>query len=143
MRKDVEALNEGHMAPSSAPYPSAPVLSTGSEPGPSGVMPGHTVTVVIAHPPAQKSLGEAYLLCFPLGLLGLHNFYLRRYGMGVFYLLTGGGVGIGWIVDMIRMPWLVKEANHRIMHPEEDVPTVGLCDAYITWFPLGIIGERT
>lgn len=61
--------------------------------------------------------------------------------MGVLYWLSGGVFGIGWIVDLIRMPRLVKEANRRILHPEEDVATVSVCDAYITWFPLGIIAE--
>src|SRR6218665_2738531 len=149
MSGDVEDRVEGDMVmPTPAPYPPPPAYlpSEGPQPypvGSSGLMPGQTVTIVIVNPPAQKTLCEAYILCVFFGFFGWHHFYLGRSGMGVLYLLTVGVFGIGWIIDLIRLPWLVKEANHRIMHPEEDVPTVGLCDAYITWFPLGIIGERT
>lgn len=98
------------------------------------------VAVVIGSRPPQKSLFEAYLLCFPLGFLGLHHFYLRRYGFGFLYLFTLGLCGVGWIVDFFRLPRLVIAANRRIENPEED-EELTLLDAYILWFPLGILGE--
>lgn len=41
------------------------------------------------------------LLCFFLGTLGVHKFYLGKIGMGILYLLTSGLFGIGWVVDLV------------------------------------------
>lgn len=43
----------------------------------------------------------AFLLCFFLGLIGIHRFYLGYTGIGILYLLTGGLFGIGWFIDFI------------------------------------------
>ena len=45
----------------------------------------------------------ALLLCIFLGVIGAHHFYVRRTGMGILYLLTGGLFGVGWIVDIIQI----------------------------------------
>ena len=59
------------------------------------------------------SLGVAYLLWAigGFGTLGLHRFYLRRPGTGVLGLLTGGVFGIGAVVDLFRLPAMVREAQ--------------------------------
>ena len=59
------------------------------------------------------SLGVAYLLWAigGFGTLGLHRFYLRRPGTGVLWLLTGGVFGIGAVVDLFRLPTIVREAE--------------------------------
>lgn len=59
----------------------------------------------------RKYLDDAYLLWFPFGMLGLHHFYLQRYGWGVLYFFTFGMLGIGWILDFFRLPCLVSEFN--------------------------------
>lgn len=43
----------------------------------------------------------AFLLCFFLGVFGIHHFYTGRYIMGIVYLFTFGLGGIGVIVDLI------------------------------------------
>jgi TM2 domain-containing membrane protein YozV len=43
------------------------------------------------------------LLCIFLGYFGGHRFYVRKTGTGVLMLLTGGGLGIWWIVDLITI----------------------------------------
>jgi TM2 domain-containing membrane protein YozV len=51
---------------------------------------------------SQKSRLVALLLCFFLGWLGAHRFYVGKIGTGVLMPLTFGGVfGIWIIVDLI------------------------------------------
>ncbi len=49
----------------------------------------------------MKSPATAFLLCFFFGTLGIHRFYLGKVGTGVLMLLTGGGLGIWWFIDLI------------------------------------------
>lgn len=51
----------------------------------------------------------ALLLCFFLGVLGIHRFYVGKIGTGVLQLLSGGGFGIWWIVDFV----LIATSNFR------------------------------
>ena len=60
--------------------------------------PGYDVVAV-----SDKSKFTALMLCIFLGGLGVHYFYVRRIGMGILYLLTGGLFGVGWIVDIVRI----------------------------------------
>ena len=52
---------------------------------------------------ASKSQLVAALLCFFLGGLGIHRFYLGYTGIGVIQLLTAGGCGIWALIDFIRI----------------------------------------
>lgn len=45
----------------------------------------------------------ALLLCAFGGVLGLHRFYTRNIATGILMLLTGGGCGIWYIVDLIML----------------------------------------
>jgi PBP1b-binding outer membrane lipoprotein LpoB len=51
----------------------------------------------------DKSWVVALILCFFIGVLGIHRFYLGYTGLGVLYLLTGGLCGIGVLVDFIML----------------------------------------
>jgi TM2 domain-containing membrane protein YozV len=59
----------------------------------------------------QNSVGEvsrrryvpAVLLCFFLGSLGIHRFYLGKKGTGILMLLTLGGLGIWTLIDFVRV----------------------------------------
>ena len=51
----------------------------------------------------MKSKLTAILLCFFLGSLGIHRFYLGYTLIGVIQLLTFGGLLIWVIVDLIRL----------------------------------------
>lgn len=48
-----------------------------------------------------KKKSTAALLCFFLGGLGVHRFYVGKIGTGILWLFTGGIFGIGTIVDFI------------------------------------------
>jgi TM2 domain-containing membrane protein YozV len=41
------------------------------------------------------------LLCWLLGVFGIHRFYLGRVGSGILMLITLGGLGIWYLVDLI------------------------------------------
>ena len=43
------------------------------------------------------------LLCFFLGVFGVHRFYTKHTGIGVAQLLTFGGCGIWALVDFIMI----------------------------------------
>jgi TM2 domain-containing membrane protein YozV len=45
----------------------------------------------------------ALVLCILLGPIGIHRFYLGYYMEGVLMILTAGGCGIWWLIDLIRI----------------------------------------
>jgi TM2 domain-containing membrane protein YozV len=57
----------------------------------------------------------AYLLWLfgGCGALGLHRFYLRKFGTGILWLCSGGLCMVGSIYDLVNMRRLVDEANWR------------------------------
>ncbi len=50
-----------------------------------------------------KSWIAATLLCFFLGVLGVHRFYVGKVGTGILQLLTLGGLGIWVLIDFIMI----------------------------------------
>ncbi len=58
-----------------------------------------------------KSWIAAVLLCFFLGGLGIHRFYLGYTWQGIVQLLTGGGCGVWALIDFIRI--LIKDLNPK------------------------------
>lgn len=60
---------------------------------------------------SQREVGIAYLLWFFFGVLGVHHFYLGNIARGVLYLLTGGFLGVGILVDLFLLPSLTRRRN--------------------------------
>lgn len=62
----------------------------------------------------QKSWSTALLLSIFLGVLGIDRFYLGYTGKGILKLLTGGGLGIWWLIDVIKIATnSLRDANGR------------------------------
>ena len=55
------------------------------------------------HDGPGKSQIIALVLCILVGVMGIHRFYLGYYMEGILMLLTGGGCGVWWIIDMVRI----------------------------------------
>jgi len=52
---------------------------------------------------SAKGFIPTILLCFFLGVLGIHRFYVGKIGTGVLQLVTLGGLGIWALVDFIMI----------------------------------------
>lgn len=66
--------------------------------------------------PREKNVVVAYaiLILGGFGALGLHRFYLGKVGTGLLYLFTLGLLGIGVLVDVIRLPHIVRQRNAKV-----------------------------
>ncbi|MCX7521579.1 TM2 domain-containing protein [Microbacterium sp. STN6] len=51
--------------------------------------------------PTAKSFIAAWLLALLLGMLGVDRFYLGKVGTGILKLITFGGLGVWWLIDLI------------------------------------------
>jgi len=52
-------------------------------------------------PRSPKSAVAALLLCFFLGPLGVHRFYVGKIGTGILQIITLGGFGVWVLIDFI------------------------------------------
>lgn len=52
---------------------------------------------------SSKDKKTALILCICLGLIGIHDFYLGRIGIGLLKMFTGNFFMFGWIADIIKI----------------------------------------
>ena len=52
---------------------------------------------------SRRSRLAALLLCFFLGFLGVHRFYVGKTGTGIAMIFTFGGLGIWVLIDFIMI----------------------------------------
>lgn len=50
---------------------------------------------------SEKRILPLFLLFFFLAWLGVHRFYVGKIGTAILFILTLGGLGIWWIIDLI------------------------------------------
>lgn len=51
----------------------------------------------------DKKILPAFLLCFFLGMFGVHRFYVGKIGTGILQIVTLGGLGIWVLIDFIMI----------------------------------------
>ena len=63
----------------------------------------------------MKDRQIAYILWFVclIGFFGIHRLYLRRYVTGIIWLLTGGLLFVGQLIDLFLIPGMVEDENRR------------------------------
>ena len=66
---------------------------------------------------AMRSEGTAYLLwCLIfVGFAGIHRFYAGRWVTALIWVLTGGLLMIGQLVDLVLIPGMIRDANRRTL----------------------------
>lgn len=52
---------------------------------------------------SDKGFVPTILLCFFLGYLGVHRFYVGKVGTGILMLITFGGFGIWALIDFVMI----------------------------------------
>lgn len=67
-----------------------------------------------------KSKGIAYILWLVsfFGWLGLHRFYIKKYGTGILWILTGGLLGLGALYDLFSLGTQVEAYNANVERSE-------------------------
>ena len=80
-----------------APDPATPVQQVNV------VAPAQTVYVASAAPVSRHNDRVALILCYVLGVLGVHRFYVGKIGTGLIWMFTGGCVLVGWVIDAISI----------------------------------------
>ena len=52
---------------------------------------------------SNKGFAPTVLLCFFLGVFGVHRFYVGKIGTGILSLLTFGGLGVWATIDFVMI----------------------------------------
>lgn len=85
------------------PGPTVPPYIQSTPPAPNRNSYGNVNYRPSSGMPTEKgsSFLVTLLLCLFLGYLGIHRFYTKNWIAGVLQLMTGGGCGVWWLIDLI------------------------------------------
>ncbi len=63
----------------------------------------------------RVSTSTAFLLWFAcvFGLCGVHRFYMGKWFTGFLYLISFGFLGVGQIIDLVRLRGMVQDENDK------------------------------
>ncbi len=61
---------------------------------------------------SDKKRWVALSLCFFLGYMGIHRFYVGKVGTGILYMMTLGFLGIGILIDFVMILCGVFQDEH-------------------------------
>jgi TM2 domain-containing membrane protein YozV len=81
--------------PEYSPVPPPPSMQAATYPD------GKSMVTADGQPASPKSRLACTLLCFIIGVLGIHRFYVGKIGTGILMLVTLGGLGIWVLIDLI------------------------------------------
>ncbi len=85
-----------------------------------------------------------YICCFS-GVMGIHRFYVGKTGTGILMLLSFGGGGVWWLIDMIMvLSGVFRDKSNLVIPCTTDERNKALKIAGITFgilFILGMIGK--
>jgi len=77
------------------------------QPAPVSIYPSQTEPMPIPTPQSdivsEKDWVVTLVLAVVLGFLGIDRFYSGSIGLGVLKLLTSGGFGLWWLIDIILL----------------------------------------
>lgn len=82
-------------------------------------------------PTNTHSIAIGYVMWI-FGFIGMHRFYYGKPITGIIWFLTGGLLGIGWIVDVFLIPSMDAEAENRY--------AAGPIDYSVAWLLLVFLG---
>lgn len=71
------------------------------------------------------------------GFTGAHRFYYGRRVSGLIWLLTGGLLGIGWLVDLFLIPGMDRDADSTYLEGPRDYTVAWLLLTF-----LGVLGAH-
>lgn len=73
--------------------------------------------------PFRRNYFIALILSITLGEFGIDRFYMGKIGTGILKLITFGGIGIWWIIDIILIATgEMKDKNGQPMTREFQIP---------------------
>jgi TM2 domain-containing membrane protein YozV len=104
---------------------------------PRSYLPPLEVPVLLVRPSLRANrlaaIAAAYVLWLPpFGLLGFHRFYLGRPASGFLYSLTCGAFGLGWLMDLFRIPDMALRSRRTGAAAAADEGEA-LGTAYLLW----------